>query len=124
MGSGRVLLRTSRPAATHHHPPHPDPPTLHPAAQDGDSPSVPHFIRALHGLCGPATRCYVSSEHRSSDVRSGFVELAQRTFSQVWAGAGASGCVWQGAGARQLQALRVVLRQGAGGACGLHGPGC
>jgi hypothetical protein len=51
--------------------------------QDGESPSIPHFVQALYGLCSSRTKCYVSSEHRSSEVRSGFVEQAQKLFSKV-----------------------------------------
>ncbi len=54
--------------------------------QEGTSPSTPHFISTCALLCGPATRCLVCFELRSSEVQRVFLEEAAKAFSKVrWA---------------------------------------
>ncbi|GAX73872.1 hypothetical protein CEUSTIGMA_g1322.t1 [Chlamydomonas eustigma] len=50
---------------------------------EGESPSTEHFIRTCHGLCGESTRCLVSFELRSNQVKSVFLKEAARAFSRV-----------------------------------------
>ncbi|GLC37860.1 hypothetical protein PLESTB_001483900 [Pleodorina starrii] len=51
--------------------------------QEGTSPSTPHFVRTCALLCGPATRCLVCFELRSSEVQRVFVEEASKAFAKV-----------------------------------------
>lgn len=51
--------------------------------QEGTSPSTPHFITTCALLCGPATRCLVCFELRSSEVQRVFLEEAAKAFSKV-----------------------------------------
>eukprot|EP00798_Chlamydomonas_sp_ICE-L_P020002 gene20002-26715_t len=50
---------------------------------EGLSPSTSHFIRTCHGLCSASTRCLVSFELRSNEVKGTFLGEARRAFAKV-----------------------------------------
>lgn len=50
---------------------------------EGVSPSTEHFIRACHGLCSSNTKCLVSFELRSKQVKSTFLSEATKIFSSI-----------------------------------------
>lgn len=51
--------------------------------QDGQTPSVPDFVAACAGLCTSSTKCLVSFETRSSELRQAFLSEASVWFNQV-----------------------------------------
>ncbi|KAK9815244.1 hypothetical protein WJX72_000525 [[Myrmecia] bisecta] len=50
---------------------------------EGETPDSNHFVKACAGLCSAKTRCLVTFETRSDELRQGFLTAAQTKFSHV-----------------------------------------
>lgn len=59
-----------------------------PHSQEGESPSVPHFVHTCSILCGKSTKtkCLVSFELRSEEVRACFLAAAAEHHFKVGVG--------------------------------------